>query len=156
METLTQTNNVVTLLANAADSAGRTSTLYANLRNANHAWLVCAVNQGNAAQVTFSLLQATSTSGAGSKAGPTVPIFASQNQASSDLFTQQNQASTFQTSSSTGVKVVVFEILVSRLDLANNFNCVGVSTSASNVANITSAYLIVDSAYQQASPPSVM
>jgi hypothetical protein len=72
------------------------------------------------------------------------------------LFTQQNQASTFQTSSSTGVKGVEFEILVSRLDLANNFNCVGVSTSASNVANITSAYLIVDSAYQQASPPSVM
>jgi hypothetical protein len=57
----------VSLLAPAADAAGRTSS-YRSLKNALKVYVVAEVNQGNAATVQFSLLQAKDVSGGSSKA----------------------------------------------------------------------------------------
>ncbi len=53
----------VALLPPAADAAGRTSA-YRDLANALKAWVVVHVNQGNAAQVTLSILQGQDVSAA--------------------------------------------------------------------------------------------
>ena len=54
-------------------------------------------------------------------------------------------------------KMVIFEIDPASLDLANNFDCVYLSTGASNAANITAAYAILtDLRFASATPPSAI
>lgn len=142
------------LLAPAADAAGRTTTLYKSLRNCSgKVAIVCRVNQGNASQVTFSPLQAQDSSGTNSKAIPAVPIFFNADTTVSDTLVAQAAAATFQTTATTKDKFVVFEFDPAELDLANGFNHIGISTSASNAANITEAFMEYLGRYQQAAPP---
>jgi len=142
------------LLAPAADSAGRTST-YKSLRNVSgKVAIVCRVNQGNAAQVTFTPLQAQDSSGTGSKAIPSVPIFVNSDTTVSDTLVAQTAAASYQTSATTKDKFVVFEFDPAELDMANGFNHIAVQTSASNAANITEAFMEAIGRYQQAAPPA--
>jgi hypothetical protein len=151
---LPQVCNVVTLLAPAADAAGRTSA-YVSLKNALKVWVVVHINQGNAATILLSLLQATAVAGTASKAGPSVDIWA--NQASElDAFTKQTSGATFTTSAAVKGKIVIFEFKPEALDSNNAFDCIGISTGASNAANITSAQAIIYTGYQQAAPPSAV
>ena len=144
----------VSMLPPAADAAGRTSA-YLNLNDALKAWVVARVNQGNAAQVTFSLLQAQDVSGTGSKAISAVPIWLDAATATSDALVQQTAAATLQTSVATTDKIVVFEITPeSCMDLTNGFRTIAIQTSASNAANITEASLYVYRSYQAASAPT--
>jgi hypothetical protein len=130
------------LLQPQADAAGRTSS-YRSLRNALKAYVVVHVNQGNAAQVTLSLLQAQSVSGAGSKALlNTTPIWTNLNTGANDSYVKQTAAMSYTTDVGTNDKIVIFEIQPeSCLDVVNGFNSIAVATSASNVANITEATL---------------
>lgn len=142
------------LLAPAADAAGRTSG-YKSLRNVSgKVALFCRVNQGNAAQVTFTPLQAKDSSGTGAKAVPSVPIFFNSNTATSDTLAAQTAAASFQTDAGTNDKIVAFEFDPAELDLANGFNHIAVQTSASNAANITEAWFQALGRYQQAVPPA--
>lgn len=146
----------VSLLSPAADAAGRTSS-FRSLKNALKAYIVCHVNQGNAAQVTLSPLQGSDVSGTGSKAITATPIWADEDEATSDALVSKTAAATFQTSAATKDKVVVFEITPEQcMDIANSFDCIAIQTSASNAANITEAMLYVLGAYQQATPPSTV
>jgi hypothetical protein len=86
------------LLAPAADAGGRTGP-YKSLRGvSSHITLVCRVNQGNAAQVTFTPLQAQDSSGTGSKAIQAVPVFYNADSTVSDTLVAQTAAASFQTS----------------------------------------------------------
>ena len=144
----------VSLLSPAADAAGRTSP-YRNLKNAMKAWIVVRVNQGNAAQVTLTPLQAQDVSGTGSKAINAVPIMLNADTSVTDALVAQAAAASFQTSATTKDKIVIFEIVPeSALDIANGFRTIGISTSASNAANITEAQIFVLETYQGASAPS--
>lgn len=151
---LPQTCNVLTLLAPAADAAGRTSQ-YVSLKNALKVWIVVHVKQGNAATILLSLLQATAVAGTSSKAGPVVDIWANQD-TSADAFTKATSAATFTTSAAVKDKIVIFELRPEALDSNNGFDCIGISTGASNAANITSAMAFIYTAYQQAAPPSAL
>ena len=144
----------VALLAPAADAAGRTSP-YRTLKNAIKAYIVCHINQGNAAQVTLTPLQAKDVSGTGSKAINAEPIFLNDATAVSDALVQQLAAANFQTDATLADKFVVFEITPDvALDIANGFRTIGVSTSASNAANITEVTLFVLEGMQGASAPT--
>ena len=144
----------VALLPPAADAAGRTSA-YRDLANALKAWVVVHVNQGNAAQVTLSILQGQDVSGTGSKAVGVMPIWLTAATATSDALAVQTAAATFQTSAGTTDKIVVFEIAPEMcMDLVNGFHTIAVQTSASNAANITEAELFIYGSYQGASEPS--
>lgn len=146
----------VTLLAAAADAAGRTS-VYASLRNAQKAWVVAEVNQGNAATVLLSLLQAQDSSGTGSKATNAVPIWLDADTSVSDALVAQTNAATLTTSATTKDKLVLFEITPEMaLDIVNGFNHIAISTGASNAANVTAARLHAWGAYQQATPPTTI
>lgn len=155
IHTLAQHCNVVSLLAPAADAAGRTGA-YASMKNVHRAHVIAFIKQGNAATVTVSLLQASAVAGTGSKAGPAVPIWSNQD-AAADAFTRvAADAASFETSAALKDKIVIFDVDPAKLDINNGFDCIGVSTGASNAANITSVLLIAVNAYGQASPPSVL
>lgn len=142
------------LLAPAADAAGRTGT-YRSLKNALKAYIVVCVNQGNASTVLLSVLQASAVAGTGSKAITATPIWANQDEAAADGDVAQAAAATFTTSAALKIKRVVFEIVPEQcMDTVNGFDCITVSTGASNAANITEAHLVVIPSYQQASPPN--
>jgi hypothetical protein len=145
----------ISLLGAAADAAGRTST-YKSLRNCSgKVYIKCEVNQGNAAQVTFTPLQAQDSSGTGSKAIPSVPIFYNADTSASDTLVAQTAAASFQADATTSkVKFVVFEFDPAELDMANGFNHIAIQTSASNAANITQAEMQYLGRYQQAAPPA--
>ena len=144
----------VGLLPPAADAGGRTSS-YRDLLNAMKAYVVVHINQGNAAQVTLSILQAQDVSGTNSKATGVVPIWLTADTSASDALAVQTAAATFTSSATLKDKIVVFEITPEAcLDVANGFHTIGVSTGASNAANITEAELFILGSYQGASAPS--
>lgn len=144
----------VMLLAPAADAAGRTSS-YRSLKNALKAYVVVHVNQGNAATVLLSVLQASAVAGTGSKAIAATPIWSNLDTSVNDTLTSRTAAATYTTDAGVKDKIVVFEITPEQcMDVANGFDCIAVSTGASNAANITEAKLFILGSYQQASPPN--
>jgi hypothetical protein len=144
----------IMLLAPAADAAGRTSS-YRSLRNCLKAWVVVHVNQGNAATVLISLLQASAVAGTGSKAIAAVPIWSNLDTSVNDSLVSRTAAATYTTDAGVKDKIVIFELQPEvALDVANGFRAIAVSTGASNAANITEAKLFMWGAYEQASPPN--
>jgi hypothetical protein len=145
----------VALLAPAADAAGRTSA-YRNLKNAHKAYVIAHVNQGNAATVALTLMQAKDVAGTGAKAISTaMPIWLQADTSVSDANAVQTAAASFTTDATTKDKIVIFEIVPEAvLDVANGFKTIALTTGASNAANITEATLIVLEQYQGASAPS--
>lgn len=144
----------VSLLAPAADAAGRTSS-YRSLKNADKAYVVVHLNQGNAATVLLSLLQGKDVAGTGSKAMANCPIWLCNDTSVSDAFVAQAAGNTFTTDATTKDKIVVFEVEPdAALDIANGFRSIAVSTGASNAANITEAKVHILNNYKQATPPS--
>lgn len=145
---------VVNLLPAAADAAGRTSS-YVSLKYGHKAYLVCGVNQGNAATVTFTPLQATDNNGTNSAglsaSAPIANIIDTSVATGGDQFTIATAATSFTTDAGLKNKIVIFEIQPEEVMNVNNlssgnplpFNHIAIQTGASNAANITSAYLIV-------------
>ena len=137
------------LLEPATDAAGRTSS-YKSLKGAVKAWIVCHINQGNAATILLSPLQATAVAGTGSKAISAARIWTKLDEALT-VFTQQLEAASYTTDAGTTKKIVIFELdLAKVLDQAGNFDCIAISTGASNLANLTSALLLVQHSHQGA------
>jgi hypothetical protein len=133
----------VSLLPPAADAAGRTGS-FRSLRHSQKAFVIAKVNQGNAAPVTLTLLQATGVSGAGSKGVNAVPIWLNDATAASDALVAQTAAAAFTTDATLAEKFVVFEILPeAAMDITNGYTAIALQTSASNAANITDATLHV-------------
>lgn len=133
---------VLPVLDPAADAAGRASRAISLKNYTGVVRLVCYVNQGNATTVTLTPEQCSAVAGTGAKAIPAVPIIASQDLATTTVGTRAAAAASFTTSAATTAKKVEFLIDPAALDLANGFDCIRVSTGASNVANITSAVII--------------
>lgn len=142
------------LLAAAADAAGRASP-YRSLKHCLKAYLVCEVNQGNAATVALTPMQAQDVSGTNAKVINAAPIWLNDATATSDALVAQVAAANFTTDANTTDKLVIFEILTDgALDVNNGFNAIGITTGASNAANITRVELIVLTDTWQATPPS--
>lgn len=132
------------------------AAVYKSLRNCSgKVALVCHINQGNAATVTVTPMQATSSAGAGAKAINAVPIFLNDNTTTDDTLSAQTAAANFTTDASLQDKIVVFEFdPADALDLVNGFNHIGVAIGASNAANIVEAHMEYLGRYQQQQPPA--
>ena len=133
---------VLPILDPAADAAGRASRAISLKNYTGVVRLVCYVNQGNAATVQFTPEQCSAVAGTGAKAIVAAPILASQDLATTTVLTRQTAAANFTTSAATTAKKVEFLIDPAALDVAGGFDCLRVSTGASNVANITSAFIV--------------
>jgi hypothetical protein len=143
--------HVVDVLTPAADAAGRNSDAV-SLKNFNLAIVEASINQGNAATIALTLQQCTAVDGTGAKAlTVNVPIFASQDVggASGDVLTRQTDGVAFTTSAALTRKTIRFVVDPATLDLAGGFDCLRVTTGASNAANITSARVILTPTYAQ-------
>jgi hypothetical protein len=143
--------HVVDVLTPAADAAGRNSDAV-SLKNFTLAIVEASINQGNAATIALTLQQCTAVDGTGAKAlTVNVPIFASQDVggASGDVLTRQTDGVAFTTSAALTRKTIRFVIDPATLDLAGGFDCLRVTTGASNAANITSARVILTPTYAQ-------
>lgn len=137
-----QDYEVLPILDPAADAAGRASRAVSLKNYTGVVRLVCYVNQGNAATVALTPEQCTAVAGTGNKAIPAVPIFHAQDLATTTVSTRATAAASFTTSAALTAKRVEFLIDPAALDVAGGFDCVRVSTGASNAANITSAFLV--------------
>lgn len=148
---------LVELLPPAADAAGRSSDII-SLKNATVATIIVSLTQGNAAPVALTLMQAQDVAGTGAKAlANAVPIWANQDTAASDSLVRQADGVSFTTSGAVKNKQVVFHIDPANLDINAGFDCLYVTTGASNVANITGAVAILEGhRYQGASLPSAI
>lgn len=143
----------VSLLPNAADAAGRTSG-YRSLKHATKAYVIARVNQGNAATVLLSVLQAKDVAGTGSKAINVSPIWLCNDTSVNSDMIAQAAAATFTTDATLKDKVVYFEILPeAAMDINNGFTTIALSTGASNAANITSAELVIVTDQETSQPP---
>lgn len=156
-DTLVQTVQIVQLLAAAADAAGRTSAIYASLKHCvGKAKLIVEVNQA-AVNVNFNILQGINVAGGSSKAAPASALWQCTNTANNDAFIKQTDAINWLALGSLATnKIAVFEIDPLALDRTNGFDCIGISSSASNVGNITSARILIPCGYQQTNVPSAI
>lgn len=144
----------VSLLAPAADAAGRTSS-YRSLKNALKAYVVVEINQGNAATVALTLMQAKDVSGTSAIAMTATPIWLNDATATSDALVAQVAAAGFTTDANVADKIVIFEIEPEAcMSVGSGYKTIAVTTGASNAANITSARLYYLPSYVGASAPS--
>ncbi|MBK9496818.1 MAG: hypothetical protein IPO08_20395 [Xanthomonadales bacterium] len=143
---------IVNLLAPAADAGGRTSAVYASLKNAVRAWVVVYLTQGAANTVQLDPVQATAVAGTGTKAlTNNCQIFSNLDVSASDTLVSRTAAKTYTTDAGVHNKIVIFQIdPAETMDTANSFDCIGITTGASAAANITSAFLIADLKYSDA------
>lgn len=135
----------------AADAAGRNGR-GVSLKNAIRAFVVFFINQGNAATVACSVEQCTAVAGTGNKAIPSVPVWSNLDGSAGSDLTRRTDAASYTTDAALKPKIVVFEIEPAKLDQTNGYDCIRAVTGASNVANITSAMILVQPAYPGASP----
>lgn len=154
---LAQQTKIVEALAPAADAAGRSSDIV-SLKNAGKAFVLVALTQGNAATVALSLMQAQDVAGTGGKAvANAVPIWSNLDTAASDTLVRRSDAVSYITDAAVKNKQVVFEVDPALLDVENGFDCLYVTTGASNVANITQGtFILTDLRYAQGTPPSAI
>jgi len=147
---------IVNLLAPAADAAGRTGA-YVSLKHSLKAWIKVHITQGNAATILLSLLQASAVAGTGSKVlVNAVPIWSNLDTATSDTLVARTAAVNYTTDAGVALKQVIFEIDAAKLDVAGGFDCIGLSTGASNAANITAAEILIATRYPAATPPTAV
>ena len=131
---------------------------YISLKNAEMAYIVVHMAQGAADICTITIEQATDVAGTGHKViTNVVPIWSNLDCVASDTLVRRTDAVNYALDAGIKNKVVVFQIDPSSLDVAGNFDCITVITSASNAANITSAlYILTGLKYAGATPPSAI
>jgi hypothetical protein len=132
---------------------------YKSLRNSSgKVAIVVHINQGNAATVTLTPLQAQNSAGLNSKAVGTnasPPIFYNSATTVSDTLVAQAAANSFTTDASVADKIVVFEFdPADALDLNNGFNHIALQMNAGNAANIVEAHMEYLGRFQGAAPPA--
>ena len=141
----------------AADASGRSGAwLYAGYWD--KIFIVCRVNQGNAATVQFTPQQAKDLSGTGAKAlTNNCNIFTNLNTTAGDQYTLQTAAANYTTDAGLHSKFVVFEIVPEdHMDMANGFCTITANTGASNASNITQIDIYGFQRFQQRQVPSVL
>ena len=137
-----------------ADGAGTTGD-YISLKNAHKVTVVVHITQGNAATIEVGDNEATSVAG-GSAAAITKDLKISSNLdcAASDVLVKRTDAATYTTDAGVKHKQVVIEIDPALL--SSGFDCIAITTGASNAANLVSAQYFIKTRYPQATPPSAV
>jgi len=147
---LPQFAKIVECMPLATDAAGRTGA-WVSLKNYHKAYVVAHITQGNAATILLSVLQASAVAGTGSKVlANAVPIWTNLDTAAAEALTKQTDAVNFTTDAGVKNKYVIFEVDPAKLDIAGGFDCITISTGASNVANLTEAtFYLAPSRYNE-------
>lgn len=158
MLTVPENNQWATMLYPATDAAGRTSSYFSLKDVKGKAYVRVDITQGNAATVALTLTQATTVAGGSAKAlSATTRLWVTEDAATAATALPArttDAASTFTTSAALANKSVIIEVDPATLDVAGGFDCIAVTTGASNAANITSASLLIPTKYGQSTQRS--
>lgn len=128
---------------------------YVSLKTGHKAFLVVLLTQAVGHATQFSLLKATSVAGAGSVAGPAVPIRVNEDVAASDTLVKQADAASFTVAADVKNKIVIFEVDPAALGEA--YDCVAIQAANSGQAtNLATILAVVQTRYPQENPPSVI
>ncbi len=128
-----------------------------SLKTAHKAWAIFNFTQAVGHATTPTLNQATSIAATTNKAGPTVPIWWNLDTSLTDTLIKQADAASFALDTNAKHEQVVFEIDPSRLDVNGGYDCIYfTSATSSQATNFVSANLIIQSAYEQGTPPSAI
>jgi hypothetical protein len=123
------------------------------LKNAKRAWVQVIVAQANAAIPDFTIYQCTDVSNSLSdnKAlSGNCEIWYNADVSAADTLTRGTAAKTYSFSADLANKVCWFQLdLATCLDLANDFDCIYVTSGGSNAANIISVNFYLDSKYAE-------
>jgi hypothetical protein len=155
--TLPEEVKIVQAMTPATDAAGRTGA-YVTLKNSMKAYIVWHIAQGNAATILLSINQATKVAGTSAKAiSGNARWWANLDCGATDTLVRQADGVSFTTDAGVKNKIVVAEVDVDSLDIANAFCCIAGVTGASNVANLTQAtYQLTPQRYPSATLPSAI
>lgn len=121
-------------------------------------WFVLQITNAVGFAEVISCKQATNVAAGTNKAGPTCNIWANEaSSTTSDTLTKQTSAASYTTNASISKKIVIFQIDVASLDLANSYDCVYFTISDSSQAtNFASAVFMLETAFKQATPPTII
>lgn len=135
----------LSLLAPAADAAGRTGAVYHDLGKYHKVFVVWHITQGAANTVALSLAKADDAAGAGTApVTETSEIYTNLDVAAGAAFTRQTAAASYTTDAGVKNKIVVFEVDPAKI--GKRF--LSATTGASAAGNITSAQLFGIPRYQ--------
>jgi hypothetical protein len=123
------------------------------LKNAKRAWVQVIVAQANAAIQDFTIYQCTDVSNSltDNKAlSGNCEIWYNADVSAADTLTRTTAAKTYSFSADLATKVCWFQLdLATCLDLANDFDCIYVTSGGSNAANIISVNFYLDPKYAE-------
>lgn len=108
---------------------------YISMKNVIRAYIIVTLTQAAAHATGIDPVQATAVAGTAAKAfTKTLPIWANEDVAASDTLTAQTAAVTYNVTADIKNKKIIFQIDAEKLDVANSFDCIGVTLDASSEA----------------------
>ncbi len=130
---------VIHVVGLAPQADGALTSDKVSLKNANKAWVQVIMAQANAAQCTISVLQSLNVTDAGKAVTNNLPIWYNEDVSLTSVLTRGTAAKVYELSATLKNKVVWFEIdPANALDVASDYDCIYVTSSGSNAANILS------------------
>jgi hypothetical protein len=140
LEISSNKNPVVRAVAPVTTNTGITGD-YISMKNVIRAYIVVALTQAVGHATGIDPVQATAVAGTAVKAfAKTLPIDANEDCAASSVLVAKTPAVTYNVAADVKTKIVIFKIDAEKLDVANGFDCIGVtvddSSQASNIASI--------------------
>ena len=150
INTLPEELKHVVLLAPQAD--GSLTSDVVSFKNVNKGWVKVVMWQTEANQCTITLTQATDVAAATNKAiTNNVPIWDNSDAVAADALARQTAAKTYQFSATHDkIKIAWFEIdPANAFDVDGGYDCLYLTSSGSNVANIISAEVFLAPKYKE-------
>lgn len=154
MENIAEKFKIVEAIAPKTDAAGTTGD-YVCLKNALKATIKLHVTQGNAATIEIGVNEATAVDGSDAAAiTKTLKIWSNLDCAASDTIVKRTDGATYTTDAGVKHKQVIIEIDLALL--SDGFDCIAVTTGASNAANIVQAEYVLEPRYKGDAIPSAI
>jgi len=145
---------IVQAIEPKTDAAGTTGD-YISLKNAHKVTAIVHLTQGNAATVEIGITEAKAVAGTDAAAvTAAMNVWSNLDCAASDTLVKRTSAATYTTDAGVKHKQIIMEFDPSLL--SSGFDCIAVTTGASNVANLVSAQYFIETRYPQATPPAAI
>ena len=151
--------NIKHVVGLAPQADGSLTSQVVSLKNVNRAWIKAIMNQNAADQCTLTLRQATDIAAGTNKAiSNNVPIWYNNDAAAADALTKGTDAKTYQFSATQPkLKIVWFQIDPAlALDVANDYDCIYVTSGGSSGSNLLALDFYLDMKYREYVLPSVI
>ena len=121
--------------ASPVTTNGGVTADYISMKNVHRAYVVCHMTQAVGHATGIDPVQATAVDGTGAKAFANVlPIWSNEDCAASSTLAIQTAAITYNVAATVKNKIVVFQVDADALDVANDFDVLGVTVDDSSQA----------------------